>query len=350
MSVSRKLQHWYELHKRDLPWRESTTPYNIWLSEIILQQTRVEQGRAYYGKFLEQYPKIEDMAAASLDEVLKLWQGLGYYTRARNMHATAKYIASELNGIFPGTYSGLLNLKGIGRYTAAAIASIAFREPVAVVDGNVLRVLSRFFGIVLPIDTRPGTEACHEKAMEILDIKKPHIHNQAVMELGALICLPKKPRCGECPLAGECFALKTGMASLIPVRSTKKLQRERYFNYLYIVHGDFTWLNKRTGRDIWHSLYEFPMIETAGPVVLTDLTATKDWGEIFGNSEVIPVGKARHYRHQLTHQIIHCSFYQIATSDEPLCSNRQSLKTGTGNLNRYAVPRIIEKYLADLNP
>ncbi|MFZ0471058.1 MAG: A/G-specific adenine glycosylase, partial [Bacteroidales bacterium] len=199
MNVSSILQQWYAIQKRDLPWRKTGTPYLIWLSEVILQQTRVAQGIDYYLRFTSRYPHIEDMANAPLDDILKLWQGLGYYTRARNMHETAKFIVNNLNGVFPESYEGLLKLKGIGKYTAAAIASISFKEPVSVVDGNVFRVLARFYGIDAPIDTAKGRLIFEERAAGILDGANPDIHNQAVMELGALVCVPRNPLCDSCP-------------------------------------------------------------------------------------------------------------------------------------------------------
>ena len=234
MNVSSELQQWYAIHKRDLPWRQTGSPYLIWLSEIMLQQTRVAQGLDYYLRFALRYPRIEDMANAPLDDILKLWQGLGYYTRARNMHETAKFVVNNLNGVFPETYEGLLSLKGIGKYTAAAIASICNQEPVPVVDGNVLRVLARFYGIDEPVNTAKGKRIFEERAAGILDRANPGIHNQAVMELGALVCVPRNPRCNECPLEKECVARARGIIDLLPLKSDKKMQRNRYFNYIFL--------------------------------------------------------------------------------------------------------------------
>jgi A/G-specific adenine glycosylase len=350
MHVSEILRQWYALNKRDLPWRETCSPYHIWLSEIILQQTRVVQGLGYYNKFIGQYPRIEDLASASLDDVLKLWQGLGYYTRARNLHETAKLVATELNGVFPQTYSDLLRLKGIGKYTAAAIASFAFREPVAVVDGNVFRVLSRIFGIDLPVDTIQGKKVFYQKAAQILDQENPHIHNQAIMEFGALVCLPRNPQCQACPFSDICIALNSNKTDLLPVKSGKKPLRDRYFSYFFIISHGHTWLNKRGGRDIWHSLYEFPLIETPFRQNLDDLSALKEWHDIFGEGMVKTVSLVRYYKHQLTHQTIHCSFYQIVVTQDPPFAGHRPLKINACDLTRYAVPRLIEKYLADLKP
>jgi A/G-specific adenine glycosylase len=347
MDVTNILQKWYALHKRDLPWRETSSPYFIWLSEIILQQTRVRQGLEFYLRFTGQYPRIEDLACAPLDEVLKLWQGLGYYTRARNLHATAKFIVTELKGVFPASYDELIRLKGIGKYTAAAIASLAFREPVAVVDGNVLRVISRLYGIDHSIDQASGKAMCNHLASKILDRKNPDIHNQAIMDFGALICLPRNPLCKDCPLSSRCLALKMGKTNLLPLRSGKKTQRIRYFNYLYIKSRDFTWLHKRNNRDIWNSLYELPLIETPGPASLQELSALKAWKDILGTAKVEPVGVARHLKHQLTHQLIHCDFYQLEVKGEPSFTGWPVIRIRTDDLSQYAVPRLIEKYLGD---
>jgi A/G-specific adenine glycosylase len=349
MGISIILQQWYEINKRDLPWRKTSSPYFIWLSEIILQQTRVMQGLDYYLKFTERYPHIEDLADAPLDEVLKLWQGLGYYTRARNLHATARTIASEMNGIFPSTYKGLLQLRGIGKYTAAAIASFAFRDPVAVVDGNVLRVLARVFGIDLSVSSIQGKDEYYRRAAQILDKENPHTHNQAMMELGALVCLPKSPQCHNCPLTAVCVAFNTGKTALLPVRSVKKPLRNRYFNYFFFVSQDYTWLIRRSQNDIWHSLYEFPLIETPVLCTLEDISVLNEWCDILGKAKAEQVGPARHYKHQLTHQTIHCSFYHFHTAEQPAFTGRSPIRIITGDLNRYAVPRLIEKYLTDLN-
>jgi A/G-specific adenine glycosylase len=348
MTVSDTLQHWYAEHKRDLPWRKTVSPYHIWLSEIILQQTRVAQGLDFYMKFLERYPRIEDLANASLDDVLKLWQGLGYYTRARNLHQTAKLIASEMKGVFPRNFHDLLQLKGIGQYTAAAIASIAYREPVAVVDGNAFRVLSRFFGIELPFGTLRGKQAIDLLATEILDKANPDVHNQAIMELGALVCLPRNPLCGVCPLAADCMALKSGKTDLLPVKDGKKPPRDRYFNYLFLVNKGTTWLKKRSSHDIWHSLYEFPLIESSGRVIPEELFRTKEWHDMMGMTTAELIGPVMYYKHQLTHQTLHCSFYHMTISEFPANDERALLKIGISDLDSFAVPRLIEKYLHDL--
>jgi A/G-specific adenine glycosylase len=348
MNVSSELQQWYSIHKRDLPWRKTNSAYLIWLSEVILQQTRVAQGLDYYLKFALRYPCIRDMANAPLDDILKLWQGLGYYTRARNMHETAKFVENNLNGIFPDSYERLLKLKGIGKYTAAAIASISSREPVPVVDGNVLRVLARFYGINEPANTARGKQVFEERAAGILDRADPGNHNQAVMELGALICVPRNPRCNECPLEIECVALNRGIIDLLPIKSDKKIQRNRYFNYLFLHDGIHTWLSKRTGKDIWNSLYEFPLIETDGPVTREELYSLPGWSELLGVSAFRVNGSPHTYKHQLTHQTLHCTFYNIDVEEPHFDYGQSLLKTEIIDLGLYPVPRLIENYLADL--
>jgi len=345
MNVSSILQQWYAIQRRDLPWRNTGSPYLIWLSEVILQQTRVIQGLDYYHRFTLQFPRIEDLANAPLDDVLKLWQGLGYYTRARNMHETAKFVVDKLNGEFPDSYEGLLKLKGIGKYTAAAIASLAYKEPVAVVDGNVFRVLARVYGIDEPVNTARGKMVFEARAAGILDRTSPDIHNQAMMELGALVCLPRKPLCGVCPLEKECIARNRGIIGLLPLKSDKKPQRNRYFNYIFFHNDGHTWLSKRTAKDIWHSLYEFPLIETAGPVTKEDLTTIPPWNALFGAANCIINGVPQKYKHQLTHQTLHCTFYNITVEDLPFDIGKSLFKVEISNLNHYPVPRLIENYL-----
>ncbi|MBK6829719.1 MAG: A/G-specific adenine glycosylase [Flavobacteriales bacterium] len=259
---TKALLPWYAEHKRPLPWRETRDPYRIWLSEVILQQTRVEQGREYWHRFVETYPTVAELAAATEDQVLRLWQGLGYYSRARNLRTAAKQVVEEHMGGFPDSYEGLKGLKGVGEYTAAAIGSIAFGLVEPVVDGNVYRVLARVFGIDTPIDSTAGRKQFRELAAALIDHEQPGEHNQAVMELGATVCTPLKPTCGECPLARKCIARATDRIDKLPVKTGKTKVRTRHFNYLHIERGDKTFLRKRTGKDIWHGLYELPLIET----------------------------------------------------------------------------------------
>ena len=348
MDVAKILQNWYLQNKRDLPWRNTSSPYYIWLSEIIMQQTRVNQGLQYYLNFVERYPTIEDLAGAQLDDVLKTWQGLGYYTRARNLHATANAVVHDHGGNFPGTCKELLSLKGIGAYTAAAIASIAFKEPVALVDGNVYRVLARVFGIDVSIDSNEGRKVFSQQANRILDRRHPDIHNQAVMELGALVCVPRNPHCQDCPLSAVCVAFNTGRVDELPVRTAKNRPKERYFNYFFMINDAGFYMKKRIDKDIWNSLYEFPLIETANPVTFLELASSKEGCEIFGSYSVPRNIIPKTFRHQLNHQTIFCNFYFIRVPDGYPPKDKNFVCVAAGNLKMYAVPRLIDKYLASL--
>ncbi|MEY8020648.1 A/G-specific adenine glycosylase [Muriicola sp. SD30] len=260
---SKTILNWYSKNKRELPWRQTRDPYRIWLSEVILQQTRVAQGLPYYEKFIAQYPNIFELAKADEQEVLRLWQGLGYYSRARNMHLAAKTVVEEYKGEFPSSYDQIIKLKGIGDYTASAIASICFGAPTPVVDGNVYRVLSRYFGIDLPINSSEGIRYFKNLALEVMDEEEIANYNQAIMEFGAIQCKPQSPDCPSCPLNKKCLALQENRISELPVKLKKGKVRIRHFNYLvYIDNQGNTLLNKRLGKGIWQHLYEFPLIES----------------------------------------------------------------------------------------
>lgn len=336
---------WYARHKRDLPWRETTSPYYIWLSEIILQQTRVVQGIDYYYRFTERFPALSDLANADEEEVLKLWQGLGYYSRARNLHQTAKDILLYYNGIFPADYAALKKLKGIGDYTASAIASIAFNLPYAAVDGNVFRVLSRFFGIALPIDSREGEKAFRELANELIRKENaPGMHNQAMMEFGALQCVPAKPDCNACPLADRCFALQKGQIDQLPVKKNKTKVRDRYFNYLVIEENNFLFLQKRTKKDIWMNLYEFPLIETSEKVSVESLLDDKNT-TIFNEFKNLTFVAASNWQtHLLSHQKIHYRFIQLQTEESKKIRD-SLLRVDKKDIFTFAVPKLIEKFV-----
>ena len=289
MNFTKILAKWYDKNKRDLPWRRTKDPYRIWVSEIILQQTRIEQGWDYYLRFLEKFPILRALASAEEEEVLKLWQGLGYYSRARNMHAAAKEIMNLHQGIFPKTYEEIRKLKGIGDYTAAAISSIAFGIPSPVVDGNVLRLFSRFFGIRDPVDTQKGKTTVLEKAKELISPEHPGDFNQAIMEFGALQCKPT-PDCKTCPLKPGCVAFQQNRIAEFPVKSKKQRQRTRYFHYLFIITGKgkkrSVFLKKRTGNDIWKNLFDFPLIETEKAVSHKKLILLKEWNDLFSGMKV----------------------------------------------------------------
>jgi A/G-specific adenine glycosylase len=346
MIISKALTNWYKIHKRSLPWRKTADPYKIWVSEIILQQTRVNQGTDYYHQFIEKFPDIRSLANADQDEVLKLWQGLGYYNRARNMHHTARYVLQNYDGELPANYNELLNLKGIGPYTAAAIASFAFDEAVAVVDGNVKRVLTRVFGIKEPINTTKAEKTIQEIANQTLDTDSPGEHNQALIEFGALQCVPKKPACSSCPLSEICEAYNQNMVQSLPVKSPPKKKKNRYFYYLVINHSQkYIFINKRTQKDVWNSLYEFPLIEREKRTDIEALTQSKEWGTLLNATKPLITNISNEYKHVLSHQNIFATFLeiQIKKPTDFLIQNYTSIDRE--ELGEYAVSRLIERYL-----
>lgn len=346
--ISDMLLDWYSREGRDLPWRRTRDPYRIWLSEVILQQTRVAQGMAYYERFTTRFPDVVSLATASEDEVLRLWQGLGYYSRARNLLVAAREIVERFGGEFPRTLDAVRSLRGVGDYTAAAICSAAYDEPCAVVDGNVYRVLSRLFDIDLAIDSTAGRRAFARLAQEQLDLRHPGRYNQAIMDFGALQCTPASPRCTTCPFAGCCLALAAGTVASRPVKRGKARLRDRWFHYLHITSADRTLLCRRGSGDIWQGLYEFPLIETAAPAEFPDLMADPRFGELLGDgpwhllrSVVLPV-------HQLSHQRLHARVYRIETPEFTPAAGR--LAVATASLDDYAVPRLLERYLSSSDP
>lgn len=304
-----KLLRWYGRHRRDLPWRQTTDPYRIWLSEVILQQTRVAQGMPYYEKFVEAFPTVGSLAAAEEREVLRLWQGLGYYSRARNLHQTAKIVVAEYGGRFPETYAGLLQLRGIGTYTAAAIASFAFGEKAAVLDGNVFRVLARVFGIDTDITTTAAKKQFTNLANRLISPDEPALYNHAIMDFGATQCVPASPQCLFCPMAFECEANATGRQAVLPVKKKKAPVRERFFHYLVVEQGDRLLLRERTGRDVWQGLYEFYLVE-ADAFQEPDEWASDDFLE-----ELMPLVTVEtvsdEYVHVLSHQRIRTKFWRV---------------------------------------
>jgi len=300
---------WYEEHKRSLPWREGRNPYFIWLSEIILQQTRVSQGLPYYNRFISHYPTVKALAEAPIDEVLRIWQGLGYYSRARNLHKCAKIIIEEYNGVFPDKFEELQKLPGIGRYTAAAIASVAYNQPVAVVDGNVYRLLARYFGIETDITSTKAYGEFYELAMQNLEHAQPGNYNQAMMEFGAVQCKPKTPDCYDCVLGATCFAKQHGTQDKLPVKSRKTKVRDRYFNYFLIRSGQKILMQQRSANDIWRGLYEFPLVETKSMKSQDEidhqlLKQLNKWHVVYLVEDKI-------HRHVLSHQILHVNFVVI---------------------------------------
>jgi len=343
--ISILLIDWYRVNKRDLPWRNTKDPYKIWVSEIILQQTRVAQGMDYYYRFTERFPDVKALAEAEADEVLKYWQGLGYYSRARNMHATAKMIMDKFGGRFPETYKEILSLKGVGEYTAAAIASFVWNHPHPVVDGNVYRVLARLYGVDTPIDTGKGKKEFAALADMVMDPEKAGTHNQAIMEFGALHCTPRNPRCAECPFAERCVAWNDRLVADLPVKQNKGLTRDRFFHYFHITQEDSTWLNRRGEKDIWEGLYEFPLIETPEKMDFATLQATDEFRRLFGEGsdlELHIVGGP--VKHVLSHQVIYAVFYRVKPKNE-LPGLHSFLKIPAKDIDQYAVSRLVGIYL-----
>jgi len=339
LNFSNEITAWYENNKRDLPWRKTKDPYLIWLSEIILQQTRVEQGLSYYLKFSSAYPTVQSFAKAEESQILKLWQGLGYYSRARNMHFTAKYICTNLNGVFPSNYKELLSLKGVGEYTAAAISSFCYNEKKAVVDGNVFRVLSRYYGINTPIDTTNGKKEFFRLANELIEGKNPGNHNQAIMEFGALLCKPKNPSCNICSLAESCIAFNKNTISKFPVKSKKISQKKRYFNYYVITDGKSLYFEQRNKKDIWEKLYQFPVIETTDEVFETPKSSILQHLTL----ELIDV---KSLKHVLSHQIIFAKFWLFKSSKN--IAHKNNVKcVRIKDIDNYAVPKLVENYLKE---
>lgn len=342
---SKALINWYQKNKRDLPWRGINDPYLIWISEIILQQTRVNQGLDYYYRFIKRFPTVDELAQAEQDEVLKYWQGLGYYSRARNLHKAAIKIASEFNGIFPEKYGEILKLPGIGVYTAAAICSFAYNQSYSVVDGNVYRVLSRFFNIDTPIDTGIGSKEFALLADNLLDTANPGLHNQAIMEFGALQCVPVSPNCIECPLTDNCRANQLDLVTILPVKLKKIKVKERFFNYLFLQYKDKTFLKKRENADIWKNLYEFPLIESNQLFNVETLMMNEDFKTLFDGIDNINIERVSNpVKHILTHRIINATFFTIRID----CKNKQIeklIEISNNDIEKYAVSRLIELFL-----
>lgn len=343
---SSKIQKWYDLNQRDLPWRHSKDPYQIWLSEIILQQTRVAQGMAYYKKFMAHYPTVQDLAKASEEAVLKDWQGLGYYSRARNLHASARWIVTENGAQFPKTYQEILKLKGVGAYTAAAIASFAYDEAQAVLDGNVFRVLSRYFGLAIPIDSHQGKKDFQDLAQECLDKKHPAKHNQAIMEFGALLCTPKSPDCNKCPLSDSCAALAEKKVEELPVKQGKTKQRTRHLNFLVLKHQNQVLIQQRKGKGIWQNLYQFPFIESQEALKANDLEQKEEFLQWTGDGKV-KYQQSKERKHILSHQILKARFYQIELEKKPEFHLLNSKWVAQEKFRDYPIPKLIENYVRE---
>jgi A/G-specific adenine glycosylase len=348
MTISCDLIGWYRLHKRDLPWRNTRNPYKIWLSEIILQQTRVDQGTPYYYRFIERFPNIQYLAEASEEQVLKEWQGLGYYSRARNLHKAAKLVVHQLNGKFPIDFQEIIKLPGVGEYTAAAIASFAYNQPHAVLDGNVFRVLSRLFNIHTPVNSHKAKRLFIELANSLLDKKDPAAYNQAIMELGATVCKPSNPACHICVVSVHCQAFQLGTVLQLPVKLKKLPVRNRYFNYLFIVQNDHIFISKRTSDGIWQNLYELPVIETQLNVKSEKIVSSTEWKKIFKDLPFKILSVSEQQVHKLSHQHIHYRTFLIEIKNEfEFRWKDELLKIQVQQVENYPVPKLIENILRE---
>ncbi len=335
--ISRLLIDWYKANKRELPWRTEVSAYRTWLSEIILQQTRVEQGLPYFGRFIEAFPTIEDLATAPEDRVLKLWQGLGYYSRARNLHKAAKMVVDTYGGQFPSSYEEIIGLPGVGPYTAAAIASIVFGEEKAVVDGNVIRVISRVFGITEPVDQTATRKQIEALSALLIAGQDPSDFNQGIMEFGALQCTPKQADCSSCPIQNHCWAYANDAVYDIPLKSKKVKRRSRYLHFIVANDGKNFLLEQRGDDDIWRGLYQFPLIETDGDV---ELAIDEVFSSLKLDGKVLRVNKSS--KHVLSHQDLFARFYHVESG--ALTAEKYLLVSGA-ELHTFALPRLIDRYL-----
>lgn len=340
----RSLMQWNKNHNhRQMPWKGIKDPYRIWLSEVILQQTRVEQGTAYYNRFLERFPTVHKLAQANDNEVFKLWEGLGYYNRCRNLIQTAREISQNKKGRFPDTLEGLLSLKGVGNYTAAAIGSFAFGLPLAVVDGNVMRVLSRVFGIDAPIDKKEGKTKLEQMASQLLNEEEPGTYNQAIMDLGATVCKPRAPLCEECPFRKKCLAFSGGNPEAFPVKSKKPVMRSRYFYYLLAEYRGMVLVRRRTADDIWHGLHEFVFFEKDEPAEERDLVSPAFWG-IHQPISFLSRHLSGEMKHLLTHQRIHARFLRVELKKK--ININGYVWASQKEMEEMAFPRLITRYLS----
>lgn len=341
---SEVLEVWYADNGRDLPWRKTADPYKIWISEIILQQTRVAQGYDYYCRFINRFPEVSVLAEADEDEVMKYWQGLGYYSRARNLHAAAKQIVAL--GHFPSDYDGIRSLKGVGDYTAAAIASFAYQLPHAVVDGNVYRVLSRWMGVSDPIDNAAGKKLFAALAQELLDKKHPALYNQAIMDFGALQCTPASPDCLRCPLVDSCVAYQEKRVNDLPVKQHKTKTRNRYFIYLYVRAGAFTYVRKRTEDDIWGNLYEIPLVESDSALSEEEFLASSAFFTLFSGIEVHSIRLIhKKAKHVLSHQVIWTDFYEVTLSNDA-SDLKGYQRVRVDELDKFPMSRLLSRFFS----
>ena len=343
--ISTLLIDWYKSNKRDLPWRNTCDPYKIWISEIILQQTRVAQGLNYYLRFTNRFPDVNTLADAEEQEVLMYWQGLGYYSRARNLHAAARTIRDKYKGVFPKDYESVLKLKGIGEYTAAAITSFAWDMPYPVVDGNVFRFLSRLFRIEIPIDTQKGKKYFTDLTEKLMDIHQPGIFNQAIMEFGALQCIPASPDCSTCPFLANCFAYENNDISNYPIKQNKTKTKELHLYYFHIHFGDYTYIYKRKEKGIWQNLFEFPVIESENAFELEQLIEDKPLSELISPENIssleIIIKKRKHV---LSHRILYATFIEVFLNNEPDIPP-EFIQIKENDLEEYPVHRLMQHYI-----
>ena len=346
-NFSSTLFQWYAIHKRELPWREESNPYRIWISEIILQQTRVAQGWNNYERFIKTLPDIQSIYESGEQEVLKYWQGLGYYTRARNIYAGAVYIMEKHEGRFPQTYDDILKIKGVGEYTAAAIASFAFQLPYPVIDGNVLRVISRIFGVYEPIDSSSGKKKITTIINELINKKQPGTFNQAMMDFGATLCTSLKPECELCCFSPICYAKLHYEQHTLPIKKTKIQTKNRYFNYLVIHEGKSLYIQKRNTNDIWKGLFEFPLWETPSPLPTEEIYSHPYLSSLFGKINWTIKNISAIYKHVLSHQIINTQFIHIHI--EKSIHNSKYLRINANEIENYPVSRLMERYIETNN-
>lgn len=346
MQIVLNILQWYQKNKRDLPWRATNNPYFIWLSEIILQQTQVIQGLNYYHKFIENFPTINHLASAKEEDVLKLWQGLGYYSRARNLHKSAQTIVNDYKGVFPSTYNDVLKLSGVGPYTASAITSMAYELPYPVLDGNVYRFIARLYNIDLPINQPKTYTAFQQILSEMMVNQKPSIFNNAMMEMGATVCKPVQPLCHNCPVLSFCEAYKKGTINQLPVKLNKVKVKTRVFNYIYFNTGGTFYMEKRGQKDIWENMYQLPLIETNTPVGESEMMLMlkeKQWGD------ALEIKFEMDLSHQLTHQKILVKVWSCVVDNKSFTTEKEWIKVDEDSYKKYPIPKLIEKIVLHLH-
>lgn len=345
MSVfSKKLLVWDNtINQRTMPWKGEKDPYKIWLSEIILQQTRVEQGWPYYEKFIQNFPNIEALAAADDQYVFKLWEGLGYYNRCKNLLATARCITQEYNGKFPEKYDEIIALKGIGPYTAAAITSFAYDQPYPVLDGNVFRVLSRYLGLDTPIDSTEGKKLFSAKAEEVLDKKNPAQYNQAIMDFGATVCTPATPRCSDCLLQNTCIAFQNGIVNKLPIKEKTLTKKVRHFTWFVLEVKDEIYIHQRTEKDVWQNLFEFYSIETESKSNWTKANLAETLEEQIGIKNVAISSISAEIKQQLTHQLIRAHIATCVLPQKPKALQTEWISKK--QITQYAFPKILKEFI-----